>query len=268
MTGRHVKPRRKGRTVVGVAALAATTAVSVGAVGAGIWFESAELASSPPSGLTFATSAPTPLDSASDRLGTLSPPAPTASIAATPRPGRTHHRVVRIPEQGSGRFRTAAGDSPAVGRGNRITYAVEVEADLPIDEAVLARTVDRILGDDRGWTNVMTRSIQRVATDPDIRIRLATPATTDRLCASLETRGRLSCRNGSLVVLNAWRWANGADSYRGDLEDYRVYMVNHEFGHALGNPHRSCPGRGQRAPVMAQQTKGLDGCRPNPWPSL
>ena len=101
----------------------------------------------------------------------------------------------------------------------------------------------------------------------DLRIVLATPETADQLCAPLDTGGPLSCRNGEDVVVNAWRWQFGADSYPGDLTGYRRYVVNHETGHALGYPHVSCPGSGQMAPVMLQQTKGLEGCEPNPWPA-
>ena len=67
-------------------------------------------------------------------------------------------------------------------------------------------------------------------------------------------------------MLNAERWARGASAYGRDLAGYRRYLVNHEVGHALGEPHRPCPGPGLAAPVMMPQTEGVEACRPNPWP--
>jgi hypothetical protein len=125
-----------------------------------------------------------------------------------------------------------------------------------------------VLDDDRGWrsTDHVAFRLVPVGTRTDLHAYLATPATTDRLCAPLLTRGQVSCQNGRRVVLNAARWVHGAPTFGRDTAGYRRYLVNHEFGHALGHPHVGCPGRGRLAPVMLQQTKGLRGCRANPWP--
>lgn len=171
-----------------------------------------------------------------------------------------------IPESGSGQFTVATGLGPVVGTGPLTTYTVEVERDLPLSLRTVADTVEEILADARSWTATGRHALQRTDGPSDLRVVVSTPTTTDLLCAPLGTGGRLSCRSGNLVVLNAWRWVNGATAFGKDLQTYRRYLVNHEFGHALGNSHEACPAEGQRAPVMMQQTKGVETCVPNPWP--
>ena len=196
--------------------------------------------------------------------------------AMTVQPGRTLERepapeVVAVPESASGTFAVAgvSGSTttrPAAEGARLTTYRVEVEGGLPFAPDEIAAEVERILSDERGW---ITRGHLLVREDgpADLRILLAAPTTVDRLCAPLLTRGRLSCRNGANVVLNAWRWQNGAETYGEDLTGYREYLVNHETGHALGYGHLGCPEPGAPAPVMVQQTKTLLGCAPNPWPA-
>ena len=80
-----------------------------------------------------------------------------------------------------------------------------------------------------------------------------------------------SCRVGRSVVINVERWKHASPAWNragGSLRDYRHMVVNHETGHWLGRGHAGCPRRGAPAPVMMQQSKGLDGCRFNPWPTL
>lgn len=171
--------------------------------------------------------------------------------------------TVAVPAQGPGEFEIAAAPDQPLPHG-AFTYTVEVEQTLTFAPDQVARFVDATLTDRRGWSTE-ARPLVRVDAAPAVRVLLATPATADALCAPLQTGGRLSCRNGANVVLNAWRWVNGTRGYT-NLLDYRRYVVNHEVGHALGNAHQPCPAPGAVAPVMLQQSLGLDGCLPNPWP--
>ena len=174
--------------------------------------------------------------------------------------------AVEIPAEGTGGFAVAAGEGSQLGSGSLLRYTVEVEGGLPYGAADIALVVDTTLADPRSWIGGGEYAFQRTDGNGDVRVLLASPATTDRLCAPLRTRGEVSCRNGDLVVINARRWAYGIDAYGDDLAAYRQYVVNHEMGHAIGFGHVGCPGPGEAAPVMLQQTYGLQGCTPNPWP--
>jgi Protein of unknown function (DUF3152) len=168
---------------------------------------------------------------------------------------------------GPGRFTVVPGPAAPPAAPMLVRYTVEVEQGLTLTPAGVAEFVDATLADKRSW-GAAGHTFRRTASDGDLRILLATPGTVDRLCAPLDTQGEVSCRNQGLVVLNARRWLLGAPAYGPDVLNYRRYVVNHEVGHFLGHGHVRCPGPGRYAPVMLQQTLGLDGCRPNPWPSL
>jgi hypothetical protein len=128
--------------------------------------------------------------------------------------------------------------------------------------------VDATLADPASWTGQGRWSLQRVDDDADFVIRLATPATVDKVClqVGLHTEGYVSCRSGHFVMLNLDRWLHAVPQYDGDVARYRHYLVNHEVGHQLGYVHQACPGPGRLAPVMQQQTYGLKGCLANGWP--
>ncbi|WP_157252244.1 DUF3152 domain-containing protein [Nonomuraea typhae] len=185
-------------------------------------------------------------------------------VTGTPRPPSKPEPPVRVPRSASGRYAVVkGGDPPRPGGGPVVRYMVEVERGLPFQRAEFAAQVHDTLNDRRGWGRF--RRVDR----PPVRlsVALSSPRLTDRQCLPLNTGGDLSCWNGRRSVINAVRWAGGVPQYDGDLDGYRDYVISHEVGHGLGHGHRSCPGRGRRAPVMAQQSKSLAGCRPNPWPS-
>ena len=168
----------------------------------------------------------------------------------------------------TGRFQLAQGGTGVVGSGRTYRYRVEVEDGTGIDVADFVAAVDRILGDRRGWTTADGISLQRVSEGPvDFAVRLATPPTTDLLCAPLETQGRVSCGHDAMAVINLTRWLEGAEPSGLDLAGYRDYLITHEVGHLLGHGHEPCRGPGQRATTMMQQTHGIGDCTPNPWPA-
>jgi hypothetical protein len=178
-------------------------------------------------------------------------------------------RQVEVPGSGPGTYQ-AAGKSirPTTSSGSLIRYDVRVEDGLSINSDQAAAQIQKVLDDPRSWrgTRRWRFELAPVGKKVNLHAYIVTPETTDRLCAPYLTRGEVSCQNGNRVVLNAKRWLLGADAYGSDLTNYRRYLVNHEFGHALGKRHVDCPGPGRLAPVMMQQTKGLGACRKNPWP--
>jgi hypothetical protein len=181
-----------------------------------------------------------------------------------------------VPDAGAGTVSAVAiPDGPVKTTGRTVAYGVDIEDGLPVAAAEFAAVVHTVLVDDRGWQTkddvrfVPVSPAERAAgAHVDVRVTLASPAFTAKLCAPLNTSTQqVSCWNGTRAVLNLTRWIRGAETYGTDLASYRDYLVSHEVGHGLGHGHVHCPGAGQPAPVMVQQTKDLEGCSAWPWPT-
>jgi Protein of unknown function (DUF3152) len=200
--------------------------------------------------------------------GTVEPPRvspPTGKVVN----GRLQPKPVNPPQSGTGTFTVVPGTQEPVkgAEGPVVKYIVEVERGLPFDGGDFAKAVHATLNDPRSWGHDGKLQFERVDHGSvQIRVSLSSAVLTDRLCFPLRTFGRVSCWDGSRAVINAERWGLGADTYGDDILSYREYVVNHEVGHGLGHDHIHCPRPGALAPVMVQQTKSLEGCRPNQWP--
>lgn len=178
-----------------------------------------------------------------------------------------------VPQTGPGTFAYATGTGKTLGTAGTLRkFQVAVEKDSGQDANAFAATVDRVLGDSRGWIATGKSKFQRVPSGAshEFVIYLATPATSEKMCAAggLHTEKFTSCRLPGQVIINLARWLSGVPDYGASLDVYQAYAINHEVGHQLGLYHEACPGRGQAAPVMQQQTYGLDGCVANGWPYM
>jgi hypothetical protein len=208
-----------------------------------------------------------------DRKMVADLPVPTATFTM---PGRPAPTLTRPPKESkpnvtvsTGRLGIVAGTSKASGVRDKLTYRVEIEEGLSFNPALVAAAIHKTLTDARGWQAVHPVNFERTdQPDADLRVILATPTLTDKLCLPLDTGGEVSCRVEDRVVLNAKRWMYAVPAYAGQIDLYRSYLVNHEVGHALGHGHSTCATKNTPAPVMMQQTKGLGGCRPNAWPTI
>ncbi|MCD4533993.1 DUF3152 domain-containing protein [Nocardioides sp. cx-169] len=202
-----------------------------------------------------------------------------------PIPGATARRYTYAPEDVGRHVRVqvtvrAVGYHPAAALSPRtrpvghrvdvrrtVTYHVETRGAITTSLRDFRRLAQETYEDPRGWRGKGVRFLP-VARGGSFTLVLAeasrVPAFSP-VCSS-----QWSCRVGRYVVINQLRWKHASPAWNrahGPLRGYRHMVVNHETGHWLGKGHAGCPGRGRPAPVMMQQSKGLDGCRFNPWPT-
>ncbi|MFE6980081.1 DUF3152 domain-containing protein [Streptomyces griseus] len=195
------------------------------------------------------------------------PPTPTPSATEETEVEPDDVRAEDIPASGPGTFTVARAGVTAKGKGS--AYRVEVEDGIGVDPDRAAAGIAAVLADPRGWSHGGERSFRQVADgSAGLVIRIATPATTDRMCGAygLNTRGEVNCRGGEKVMVNLKRWQLGSPQFDGPVAEYRALIINHEVGHWLGRGHETCPGKGRPAPAMMQQIDGLKGCVANAWP--
>ena len=148
-----------------------------------------------------------------------------------------------------------------------INFALKIEPSIPIGPDCMGKLITSILNVPRGWKHITEKEFLLVSEeDADFTFIFSSPDKTDELCAPLETNGIYSCRNEEEIIINYFRWENGAIDFGNDMRTYRLYLINHETGHILGWGHTGCPTDGALAPVMMQQSKTTDGCNPYGWP--
>ncbi|WP_284747453.1 DUF3152 domain-containing protein [Amycolatopsis sp. RTGN1] len=172
-------------------------------------------------------------------------------------------------QAGAGKWHVVPGSGPKIGTGKLYTYTIEVEdgidpASYAGDDAFASAVQGTLSDPKKGWTWDGKIAFQRVDANfpnPTFKVSLTTPETTHRPDAcGFQIKFEASCYRKSLgrVLINLARWVRGAKAYGADMTGYRQYAINHEVGHALGNQHVGCGGTDQPAPVMMQQSFGVN----------
>ncbi|HET6561712.1 MAG TPA: DUF3152 domain-containing protein [Marmoricola sp.] len=148
-----------------------------------------------------------------------------------------------------------------------VTYHVATRGRVSANMATFRRLARATFEDPRGWRGAGV-AFRRVARGGDLRLVLSEASQVPTFSSGCSSRW--SCRVGRYVIINQTRWRHASPTWNDagrSRRDYRHMVLNHETGHWLGHGHRGCTGRGNRAPVMQQQSIRLDGCRPDPWPT-
>ena len=148
----------------------------------------------------------------------------------------------------------------------KFTYSIATRGRITADLEQFAELTAASYADPRGWRSAGYR-FTRVARGGDFTLVLASASRVPGFGSPCSSTW--SCRVGRYVIINQTRWQHASRAWNAaghGLRDYRHMVLNHETGHWLGHRHRSCTGKGKRAPVMMQQSKGLGGCRFNPFP--
>ncbi|MGW5864360.1 DUF3152 domain-containing protein [Streptomyces sp. NPDC055239] len=259
----------RGRTFTGIAAAAVTTVLAV--VVAGQVADGAK--DSAPR--TQAAKGQDDRAAADDASRSDDRPTPAESAPATYETKMAKKYPLDAKLTASGDFDAMTGFDKAPGKGQKFRYRVDVEKGMGLDGELFATAVQKTLNDDRSWAHNGGRTFERISSGkPDFVITLASPGTTGKWCAKsgLDTlQQNVSCDSAATdrVMINAYRWAQGAKTYGDRIHPYRQMLINHEVGHRLGFNHTDCTKDGELAPVMQQQTKFLnhDGikCKANPW---
>jgi hypothetical protein len=153
---------------------------------------------------------------------------------------------------------------PAAAGQRTVTFSIGTRGAVESDVATFREVVTATLHDPRGWSLGGALEIVPVRSGGDFQVLLASPREVER--AAPVCSRQYSCTVGDDVLINDERWQSATDSWPYSRHEYRHYVVNHEVGHWLGLGHAECPGSGQPAPVMQQQSISLDGCQATVWP--
>ncbi|HET6152178.1 MAG TPA: DUF3152 domain-containing protein [Marmoricola sp.] len=153
-----------------------------------------------------------------------------------------------------------------VGVRKSFTYSIGTRGRITANLKVFARIAAQVYANPRGWRSA-GYEFRQVAHGGDFTLVLSNARQMPSFGYPCDSTW--SCRVGRNVIINQTRWLHASPAWNAAHQprlEYRTMVIDHETGHWLGHHHLTCPGKGQLAPLMMQQSKGLHGCRFNPYP--
>ncbi len=167
-------------------------------------------------------------------------------------------RIVTSPSRRAGHVRSVR---------HTVKYTIRTNGDITTSRKTFRRQVAETLNDPRGW-RAAGIAFTEVASGGSMTVVLAEASRVPSYSSGCSSTW--SCRVGRYVIINQERWKHASPAWNAakgtTRRGYRHMVVNHEVGHWLGWHHKSCGGKGKKAPVMMQQSKGRAGCTFNSWP--
>lgn len=164
-----------------------------------------------------------------------------------------------------------------------LSYSVEVAKNVDFSLEEFKNILRYVLQHDKGWKSYgynfvehEEATVNKKMFKKHIVIILCNPEDVKTACGT----STLSCYDPSSdkIYINYKNWNGGSKSDL-SIADYRIYVICHEVGHALGFEHTKCPllvdsVRQTRdvcelGSVMQQMSKGpehIKPCKSNMWP--
>src|SRR3990167_4301846 len=125
--------------------------------------------------------------------------------------------------------------------GNTWTVGTTVSAGVNYPYSRFAQQVNSVLQDSRGWRKRGYRfRWVPYKSNPHIRIKLTSAAQMKHMFPQFEDIQVSVCdMKTRRIYLREDRWLQGVPWFP-TLAAYRMYLINHEVGHALGYHHEPC----------------------------
>lgn len=159
-------------------------------------------------------------------------------------------------------------------------YCVLPSEDLKDEDTLYKyrKIIHKVLNDHRGWRKYRVR-FQDVTDNYNYDPKVIEVRFYDNNNMGKKFKlGGLSAYDigANNIYFNIQNWNNGGkDPFsetkeHDSIDRYRIYVINHEFGHSLGLDHIKPKNRdGMRGSIMMQMTKGnkhIHPCTLNEWP--